>query len=45
LVKANTLVAVMRMDVGRIAIINMDACINQDLRALITSIYLFSTKF
>lgn len=41
LIRANTLVAVMRMAVGRIAIIEMNACINQDLRALITSSYFY----
>lgn len=37
LIKANTLIAVMRMAVGRIGVVKMNACINQDLRALITS--------
>lgn len=37
LIPKNTLIAVMRMAVGRIAVNEMDACINQDLRALITS--------
>ena len=41
LIKANTLVVVMRMAVGRISITDMDACINQDLRALITSKYFY----
>ena len=39
LVKAGVLIAVMRMAVGRIATLKIDACINQDLRALITSKY------
>lgn len=37
LIKANTLIVVMRMAVGRIGVVKMNACINQDLRALITS--------
>ena len=41
LIKANTLIVVMRMAVGRIAVVKMDACINQDLRALITSKYFY----
>ncbi len=41
LVKAGVLIAVMRMAVGRIATLKIDACINQDLRALITSKYFF----
>ena len=40
-ITANTLIVVMRMAVGRIAVNTIDACINQDLRALITSKYLF----
>ena len=41
LVKAGVLIAVMRMAVGRIATLKIDACINQDLRALIISKYFF----
>lgn len=41
LVKAGVLITVMRMAVGRIAILKINACINQDLRALITSKYFY----
>ena len=41
MIEANTLIVVTRMAVGRIAINKINACINQDLRALITSKYFY----